>query len=140
MCQCLHQYVKSEFSIELIHWEPRSPFINVLDLGVWCYLQAHMEKKHCNTESLCQSVMKTWSEDALTATIGKVFERLHNVLCLMNDGYRSNDLVETKREVKNRDMKMDQNKNSDIFNINLDYSDDEEDECYLGLIQTNIFD
>ena len=110
----------------MIHQVACSPFTN------------HVEIKHFiryyNAESTYRTVMETWSGDALTATIGKVFERLNNVLCLINDGNGSNDLVETKRGVQNRNMKMDWNNNSTTHDINLENSDDEEDECYFDSI------
>ena len=90
--------------------------------------------RRCNAESLCGTVMETWNGDALTGTIGKVFERLNNVLCLINDGNGSNDLVETKRGVRNRHMKMNWNKNSNTHDNNFDHSDGEEDECYFESI------
>ena len=37
--------LKEVYNIEIIHQVPRSPFTNVLDLGVWAALQAAVEKK-----------------------------------------------------------------------------------------------
>jgi len=36
--------LRDVYNIEIIHQIPRSPFTNVLDLGVWCSLQAAVEK------------------------------------------------------------------------------------------------
>ena len=43
---CITRYVallKSDFSIEFIHQVPRSPFTNILDLGIWAMLQSEVE-------------------------------------------------------------------------------------------------
>ena len=37
--------LKNKFDIEIIFQVPRSPYTNVLDLGVWCALQARVEKE-----------------------------------------------------------------------------------------------
>ena len=36
--------LRDVYNITIIHQVPRSPFTNVLDLGVWCSLQARVEK------------------------------------------------------------------------------------------------
>ena len=41
------------------------------------------------------------------SSINNVFIRLQKVLCLINEGDGGNDLVETKRGVKNKDLKFD---------------------------------
>ena len=38
--------LKEKCNIEIIHQAPRSPHIDLLDLGVWCSLQAQVEKEH----------------------------------------------------------------------------------------------
>ena len=36
--------MKDTYNIEIIHQVPRSPFTNVLDLGIWASLQGIVEK------------------------------------------------------------------------------------------------
>ena len=36
----------NDHNIELVFQVPRSPYCNALDLGVWCSLQARVEKTH----------------------------------------------------------------------------------------------
>jgi len=103
--------LRDVYNIEISHQIPRSPFTNVLDLGVWCALQAAVEKKHfmkrCSIDALVNTVNLTWTDDSLDKSIKNVFLRLEKVICLINEGDGANDLVETKRGVKNKSMKFD---------------------------------
>ena len=103
--------LKEVYNIEIIHQIPRSPFTNVLDLGVWDALQAAVEKQHfmkrCSIDALVNTVNRTWNDDSLDRSINNVFIRLQKVLCLINEGDGGNNLVETKRGVKNKDLKFD---------------------------------
>ena len=103
--------LRDVYNITIIHQVPRSPFTNVLDLGVWCSLQARVEKKHfmkrCSVDALVNTVNKTWLDDSLNTCIKNVFLRLEKVLCLISEGDGANDLVETKRGVKNKNLKFD---------------------------------
>ena len=38
--------LKTEYNIEIIFQVPRSPYTNLLDLGVWCSLQSEVETAH----------------------------------------------------------------------------------------------
>lgn len=71
-------------NIEIIFQVPRSPYTNVLDLRVWCAMQAAVERQHylkrCTTNALVNSVMETWTEGQLDHTITKVFDRIKSVL------------------------------------------------------------
>ena len=62
--ECAIKYtriLKDEFNVVIIHQVLRSPYTNVLDLGVWRLLQSIVERKHymrrCNAEALCRTVM-----------------------------------------------------------------------------------
>ena len=94
----------------IIHQIPRSPFTNLLDLGVWCSLQSRVEKQHyqkqTDVHALAKSVMDTWNNDKnLTHVISQVWKRLRNVLALIVEGGGGNDLVvETKRGKKFRNF------------------------------------
>ena len=107
--------MKETYNIEIIHQVPRSPFTNVLDLGVWASLQAIVEKKHfmrrCHVDALVNSVIETWKNHSLDRVITNVFKRLEKVICLINEGDGGNDLVESKRGVKNEKMKFDFDRN-----------------------------
>ena len=90
-----------KYNIQVIFQIPRSPYCNVLDLGVWCGLQSAVEKRHfqrrAHVEALVMSVMETWDKGHLNDIISKVFGRLQKVLVLVVEGKGSNELVETKR-------------------------------------------
>ena len=109
--EAIEQYVrrlKDEFNVETIFQVPRSPYTNVLDLGVWCSLQARVEKEHkgrrCEVNALSKSVMETWTNGHLNTMITSVFKRLRNVLVMIHEAKGKNDLVETKRGKKFRDL------------------------------------
>ena len=93
--------LKDKYNIETIFQVPRSPYTNVLDLGVWCSLQARVKKEHymkrCEVNALTRSVMETWNHGHLDDMITRVFDRLRNVLVLIAEAKGKNDLVETKR-------------------------------------------
>ena len=63
--------------------------------------------KRCSVDALVNTVNRTWLDDSLNSTIAKVFLRLKKVLCLISEGDGANDLVETKRGVKNNNLKFD---------------------------------
>jgi len=66
-----------KYNVEIIFQIPRSPYTNVLDLGVWMSLQAQVERQHyvkrCNADALVNSVMKLWEDGNLDHSITKVF-------------------------------------------------------------------
>ena len=104
--------VEEKYNIEIIFQIPRSPYTNVLDLGVWISLQAAVERQHylkrCNVNSLVNTVNSTWDRGHLDRSISKVFLRLKNVLCCILEAGGGNDLVETKRGVKNKGIKLEE--------------------------------
>ena len=99
-----------KYNILVIFQIPRSPYTNVLDLGVWMALQAAVEREHylkrCNATALVNSVMKTWVDGHLDHAITKVFLRLKPVLCNILEANGANDLVESKRGLKNKKIKI----------------------------------
>ena len=116
--QCVSNYttiLKQEYNIEIIQQIPRSPYTNVLDLGVWAGLQSMVERAHfmkrCNLEALVRTVYSVWNTGKLDTIIRKVFLRLERVLALINEGKGSNDRVEDNRGVKFEGMKFDFKKN-----------------------------
>ena len=56
-----------KYNIQIIQQVPRSPYTNLLDLGVWCALQARVERTHymrrCEVGALVKSVLETWNTD-----------------------------------------------------------------------------
>ena len=48
----------------------------------------------------------------MSSVITNVFAKLHNIICLINEGDGGNDLVEEKRGPTNADMKFDFEANS----------------------------
>ena len=109
------QLLLDNYNIILIHQVPRSPYTNLLDLGVWCSLQALVEKEHymkrTDVHALAKSVMHSWNIRGnivgLDGVIGRVWKRLRNVLVLIVDGNGANDLVEKKRGKKFRNLDVD---------------------------------
>ena len=103
------QYLKVAWNIEIVHQIPRSPYTNLLDLGVWCSLQSRVEKEHflkrTDVPSLVTSVEAAWNNGALDDVIaGRVWGRLRNVLVLIKEASGKNDLVEKKRGKKFRNL------------------------------------
>ena len=102
--------LEDEYNIEIIFQIPRSPYTNVLDLGVWMSLQAAVERQHylkrCNANALVNSVMMTWKEGKLDHSISKVFKRLKPVLCNIIEAKGGNDFVEMKRGKKHENIKL----------------------------------
>ena len=106
--------LQENFNIQLVFQVPRTPYSNVLDLGVWCGLQAAVEKTHfmrrCEVNVLVRSVYETWEKGKLNELITKVFNRLKNVLVLIVEGNGGNELVESKRgkTISNVDLSIEQ--------------------------------
>ena len=102
------KYLKDEYNVQIIPQVPRSPYTNLLDLGVWCSFQARVKKKHhgqrCKVETLVESAYNTWNDESLDDVIGKVYKRLQRVLALIVKGNGSNDLVETHRGKKHENL------------------------------------
>ena len=104
------EMLRVKYKVQIIFQVPRSPYTNVLDLGVWMSLQAAVERRHylrCyNKNALVKSVTETWTTGQLDVSINNVFLRIKNVLCNILEGGGSNDLVEKKREKKHKDIKI----------------------------------
>ena len=105
--EAIEEYVaklKNDWNVKTIFQIPRSPYTNVLDLGVWCSLQSRVEKEHfgkrCEVNALASSVTNAWTNGTLDKMITSVFKRLRRVLVLIIEAKGKNDLVETKRGKK----------------------------------------
>ena len=96
--------VLQDYNVTIVKQKSRSPYTNTLDLGVWCGLQARVEKEHyikcCNDEALVCSVMRTWENNDLNKKITKVYKRPKKVFVMIKMADGRNDLVETKRGKK----------------------------------------
>merc|ERR1711935_831459 len=114
--ECVKKYtdrLKKKHKVQIIHQVPRSPYTNLLDLGVWCSLQSQVEKEHymkrTDLNALAKSVDNAWKNDAtIKEMIGKVWSRLRNVLFNIREDKGGNNLVETKRGKKHRNIQMPQ--------------------------------
>ena len=62
--------------------------------------------KRCNANALVNSVLKTWNDGHLNHSITKVFLRLKPVLCNIIEANGANDLVESKRGIKHKNLKL----------------------------------
>jgi len=77
----------NKFKVKIVHQIPRSPETNLLDLGLWCSLQNHVEKEHrfktrSNKDALAHSIKAVWeSWDA--SILQKVYDRWVKVLDLI---------------------------------------------------------
>ena len=67
--EAINEYDKNlmiDFNIKLVFQVPWTPYSNVLDHGIWCGLQADVEKTHYMrcwaVEALVQSVYETWEK------------------------------------------------------------------------------
>jgi len=110
--QLYTEMLKTKYNIIIIHQVPRSPYTNLLDLGVWCSLQAAVEKEHymkrTDVHALQNSVMSAWDTRPLDKVIGKVWTRMTKVLALIVEGDGGNDLVEKKRGKRWKDLDLQQ--------------------------------
>ena len=93
--EAINEYDKNlmiDFNIKLVFQVLRTPYSNILDLGIWCELQATVQKTHymccCAVEALARSVYETWEKGELNEVIIKVFNRLKIVLVLIIEGDR----------------------------------------------------
>ena len=79
--------LKEIYNIKTIFQVPRSPYTNILDLGVWASLQEKIKKEHfgkrCEVNALTRSVLDTWNHDYLDDMITKFFKILRSVLVLI---------------------------------------------------------
>ena len=100
----------TSYNVEIIFQIPRSPFTNVLDLGVWMSLQAVVERKHflrrSTTAALENTVMQTWNSTDLNQVLTNVFGRLRVVLCNILKGKGGNTLVEEDRGLSGKNIKI----------------------------------
>ena len=102
------EMLKTKYNIIIIHQVPRSPYTNLLDLGVWCSLQAAVEKEHymkrTDVHALQNSVMSAWNTRPLDKVIKKVWTRMKKDLAIIVEGDGGNDLVEKKRGKRWNDL------------------------------------
>lgn len=93
-----------------INFQIPPPYTNVLILDVWIALQAALEQqyylKRFNANALVNSVIQTWEEGHLDIAISNVYKRLKPVLCNIVEANNANDLVESKRGVKHKNIKV----------------------------------
>ena len=113
----------TEFNIKVIFQVPRSPYTNVLDLGVWMSLQAVIEQKHymkrATVTALTNTVMETWRGGDLNRVLTSVFGCLKVVLCNILKGGGGNELVEENRGVKHRNIKIEKVNRNELSKRNM---------------------
>ena len=135
-----------KYNIHIIFQIPRSPYTNVLNLGVWMALQAAVKREHylkrCNASALVNSVMRTWEDGDLDGVITKVYRRLKPVLCNIIEANGANDLVESKRGEKFKNIKLEnviqkmQQQNDETVDLLEDSIICEDDDNGLELVDT----
>ena len=100
----------TNYNIEIILQISRSPYTNVVDLGVWVLLQSIVKSKHilrcCTTQALLNTVNQTWKSLNLDQMLINMFGRIKVVLCNILKGGGGNILVEEARGVKYRNVKI----------------------------------
>ena len=67
--------------------------------------------KQCDVNNFVRSVYHTWNCGNLNTITSNVCGHLEKVLCLINEGRRSNDLTESKHGLKHEELKFDILKN-----------------------------
>ena len=87
--------------METIFQVTKSPYSNVLDLDIWCSLQARVEKellaKKYEVKALSRCVGNTRKRCHLDKMMTRVLNKLRKVLVLPADAKGKTDLLETKR-------------------------------------------
>ena len=103
-------HLHNEYNIKIIWQIPRSPYTNVLDLGVWMSIQARVERRHflkrCTTQALHNSVMDVWNTNDLDQVMVNVFDKLKVVFCNILRSNGGNDLVEEYRGKEGKKIKI----------------------------------
>jgi hypothetical protein len=79
----------------------RSLETHLFDLGIWVSIQAAVEKamymKRGDIHALANAVNDDWDTQLSEKTYKNVYDRLHNVLVMIDDDKRGNAKVEEKR-------------------------------------------
>lgn len=109
--EALEKYVselEEKYNVVTIFQVPISPYTHVLDLGVWCALQARVETRHfgkqCKENALVYSVQETWDNEDIDDTTTAGFNQIRNVLVLIHEAKGNYNLVETKGGNKFRNL------------------------------------
>ena len=70
--EVINEYDKN-FNIKPVFQVSRTPYPNVLDIGIWCGLHATVKKTHymrcCAVEALVRPVYETWEKGELNEVI-----------------------------------------------------------------------
>ena len=102
--------LRDNYNIEIIWQVPRSPYTNVLDLGIWILLQARVKREHylkrCTVDALVHSVETIWRSSDLNNVMTKVFKKLGVVFCNILKANGRNNLVEDNRSTKKSKVKL----------------------------------
>ena len=94
-------YLLTKYNIDVIHQVPRSSYIDNLDMGMWCALQAAVDRKKITKRFsiavLVNLIHDMWANETLNKTIAKVFKKLDNIIVLIDEGKGGSHLVKKKR-------------------------------------------
>jgi hypothetical protein len=98
---------------------PRSPETNLLDLGIWMSIQAAVEKamlymKRGDIHALAVAVKNDWDTRLSEKAFKNVYERLQNVLVMIDDDKGGNAKVEEKRGKLFRKLELRDDSASDV--------------------------
>jgi hypothetical protein len=93
--------LEEKHKVRIIRQCPRSPETNLLDLGIWMSIQAAVEKemymKRGDIHALAVAVKNAWETRLSENAFKNVYERLQNVLVMIDEDKGGNAKVEAKR-------------------------------------------
>ena len=97
----LYSDILKKFNVEIIWQPPRSPKVNMLDLGVWMSIQSVVTQVHhmrrCHHDALAKSVFDAWNNNLSSKAFSSVHDRLQIVFSCIYDDKGGNHLVELNR-------------------------------------------
>ena len=109
-------------NVYIIWQPPRSPELNMLDLGIWMSIQSAVTKQHflCrnHVDALAKSVVSAWSWRLHSQAFLNVWQRLKVVLTCIIDDRGGNRLVEERRGKLLQNIDITDNNHETIGNLN----------------------
>jgi hypothetical protein len=102
--------LEEKYKVKIIRQCPQSPETNLLDLGIWMSIQTAVEKAMCmkrgDIQALVNAVNDAWDTRLSEKAFNNVYERLQNVLAMIDDDKGGNAKVEENRDKHFRKLDM----------------------------------
>jgi len=93
--------LEEKYKVKIIRQCPQSPETNLLDLGIWMSIQTAVEKAMCmkrgDIQALVNAVNDAWDTRLSEKAFNNVYERLQNVLVMIDDDKGGNAKIEENR-------------------------------------------